>query len=49
VVCKAAKILKEVAELIEYGFEYVTDFENSKLFRKRKDETSRFTDGAAGI
>ena len=48
-VCKVAKTLKEVAELIEAGFEYVTDFENAKLFRKRKDGASRFTDGAAGI
>jgi len=48
-VCKVAKTLKEAAELIESGFEYVTDFENSKLFRKRKDGASRLTDGAAGI
>jgi len=48
-VCKVAKTLKEVAELIESGFEYVTDFENAKLFRKRKDGVSRLTDGAAGI
>ncbi len=48
-VCKVAKTLKEVAELIESGFEYVTDFENAKLFRKRKDGSSRLTDGAAGI
>ena len=48
-VCKVAKTLKEAAELIEVGFEYVTDFEGAKLFRKRKDGVSRLTDGAAGI
>jgi len=48
-ICKVARTLKEAAELIESGFEYVTDFENAKLFRKRKDGASRFTDGAAGI
>src|SRR5271157_2378004 len=35
-VCKVAKSLKECEELIESGFEYVTDFEDFKLFRKRK-------------
>jgi len=35
-VCKVAETLKEAAELIEAGFEYVTDFEGKKLFRKRK-------------
>jgi hypothetical protein len=48
-ICKVAKTLKEAAELIKSGFEYITDFENAKLFRKRKDGASRITDGAAGI
>jgi len=35
-VCKAAKSLQEASQLIEAGFEYVTEMENVKLFRKRK-------------
>jgi integrase len=35
-VCKAASTVEEAKILIEDGFEYVTDFENLKLFRKRK-------------
>lgn len=35
-VCKAAKTLTEASQLIEAGFEYVTEMENVKLFRKRK-------------
>lgn len=35
-VCKAAKTLVEATQLIEAGFEYVTEMENVKLFRKRK-------------
>jgi hypothetical protein len=35
-VCKAASNVKEAAETIEAGFEYVCDFEETKLFRKRK-------------
>ena len=35
-VCKAAKTLEEAAKLIEAGFEYVTDVDGVKLFRKRK-------------
>ncbi len=35
-VCKAAKTLTEASQLIEAGFEYVTDVEEVKLFRKRK-------------
>jgi integrase len=35
-VCKVANSIEECGELIESGFEYVTDFENHKLFRKRK-------------
>ena len=35
-VCKTAETAKEVAQLIENGFEYVCDQENLKFFRKRK-------------
>jgi len=35
-VCKAARSIEESRSLIESGFEYVTDFEEAKLFRKRK-------------
>jgi integrase len=35
-VCKVAKTIEETQSLIEDGFEYVTDFTGSKLFRKRK-------------
>jgi integrase len=35
-VCKVAKAVKEAQVLIESGFEYVTDVEGYKLFRKRK-------------
>ena len=31
-----AKTLEEAKQLIESGFEYVTDMEGIKLFRKRK-------------
>jgi len=31
-----AKTVDEAKKLIEQGFEYVTKFENVKLFRKRK-------------
>jgi len=34
--CRAAKTLEEASELIEAGFDYVTDVEGVKLFRKRK-------------
>ena len=34
--CRAANTVKEAKELIEAGFEYVTDMEDVKLFRKRK-------------
>jgi integrase len=33
---KSAKIVKEATELIEQGFEYVTEIDGIKLFRKRK-------------
>ena len=35
-VCKAAKTVDEARALVETGFEYVTDVEGTKLFRKRK-------------
>jgi hypothetical protein len=35
-VCKVAKNLDEAKELIELGFEYVTEMDGVKLFRKRK-------------
>ena len=34
--CKVAKNLEEAAGLIEAGFEYVTEMDGAKLFRKRK-------------
>jgi integrase/recombinase XerD len=34
--CRTASNLKEAQELIESGFEYITDMEGHKLFRKRK-------------
>lgn len=34
--CKVAKTLEEAKELIEAGFEYVTNIEVVKLFRRRK-------------
>lgn len=33
---KVAKTLKEACELVEAGFEYVTDVDGNKIFRKRK-------------
>ena len=33
---KVAHDLKEACQLLETGFEYVTDMEGAKLFRKRK-------------
>ncbi|MFQ5836894.1 MAG: hypothetical protein ACE5HG_03480 [Candidatus Bathyarchaeia archaeon] len=35
-VCKVAETPEEVSELIETGFDYVTDLEGKKFFRKRK-------------
>ena len=35
-VCKAARNVEEAKELIEVGFEYVTEMEGVKLFRKIK-------------
>jgi hypothetical protein len=34
--CKTATTLEQAAQLIENGFEYVTDMNGIKLFRKRK-------------
>jgi len=33
---KFAETVKEACELLEVGFEYVTEMESKKLFRKRK-------------
>jgi integrase len=38
-VCKVAKTVQEAGALIEQGFDYVTDIEDLKLFRKRKSPT----------
>ena len=35
-VCRVAKTVKQAAELIEAGFEYVYEIDGVKLFRKRK-------------
>lgn len=35
-ISKVAKTQKEICTLIEAGFEYVTDFESAKIFRKPK-------------
>ena len=35
-ISKVAKTEKEICSLIEAGFEYVTEFEGSKIFKKRK-------------
>jgi integrase len=34
--CKTATNIKEATELIEHGFQYITDIDGTKLFRKRK-------------
>jgi len=34
--CKTAKDVEEATQLIENGFEYVTEIDGTKLFRKRK-------------
>ena len=34
--CKAAKSIEEATTLIEAGFDYVTEMDGVKLFRKRK-------------
>jgi hypothetical protein len=35
-IVKGVKTVQEATELISVGFEYVTDIEGFKLFRKRK-------------
>jgi len=35
-ICKTATNVKEAIALVENGFEYVTDMDNLKIFRKRK-------------
>jgi hypothetical protein len=35
-VCKVAKTIDDAKSLIENGFEYVTSFQDAKLFRKLK-------------
>jgi integrase len=35
-VCKVARTVEEARQLVEDGFDYVTDVEDQKLFRKRK-------------
>lgn len=35
-ICRVAKTPKEVAELIEAGFDHVTDMDGQKFFKKRK-------------
>jgi len=35
-ICRVAKTLEQAVQLVEAGFEYVTDMEGLKIFRKRK-------------
>jgi hypothetical protein len=35
-VCKVAKTIEEAKALVESGFDYVTEVDGIKLFRKRK-------------
>jgi len=35
-ISKVAKTEKEICSLIEAGFEYVTEFQDAKIFKKRK-------------
>jgi hypothetical protein len=35
-ISKVAKNEKEICALVEAGFEYVTEFEGAKIFKKRK-------------
>jgi len=48
-ICKVAKTLKEAAELIEAGFEYVTDIDGCKLFKKRKTTLERVGNNRDGV
>ena len=35
-ICKVAKTIEEATDLIEVGFQYVTEIDDAKLFRKLK-------------
>ena len=35
-VCKVARTVVEARQLVEEGFDYVTEIDGMKLFRKRK-------------
>jgi hypothetical protein len=35
-ISKVARTEKEICSLIEAGFEYVTEFQGAKIFKKRK-------------
>jgi hypothetical protein len=35
-ICKVARTVEEAKDLVEHGFEYVTDMDDAKLFRIRK-------------
>jgi len=35
-ICKTAKTIEEEKELVEAGFIYITEINETKLFRKRK-------------
>ena len=35
-ISKAARTEKEICSLIEAGFDYVTEFQGAKIFKKRK-------------
>ena len=35
-ICKIASNLKEATDLVEHGFQYLTEMDGVKLFRKRK-------------
>jgi integrase len=35
-ICKVARTVEEAKDLVEHGFEYVTDVDDTKLFRIRK-------------
>jgi hypothetical protein len=34
--CKIARTIEEATQLIEAGFEYICEMDNTKLFKKRK-------------
>ena len=41
-IVKAVDNLEEACKLVEVGFEYVTDVEGKKVFRKRKQKCTWF-------